>query len=79
METIPTVYLSRRNLLTLISKLDRNKNGETSACTLIKCDNVHPTYPQTHPKITVVAVDDADYYIDREPGLVYPLDDPNNK
>ena len=30
------IYLSRRNLQVLLSKLDRKKAGETSACTLIK-------------------------------------------
>lgn len=72
---MPIVYLSRRNLRTLISKLDRNKNGDDSACTLIKCDNVHPKYPQTMKIIQVTAVEDEDYYSDRVAGIVDPADD----
>ena len=74
----PTVYLSRRNLLTLLSKLDRKAAGEDTACTLVKRDNVHPTYPQTMEQIRVVAVDDDEYYIDRHAGLVYPADEPTS-
>lgn len=70
------VYLSRRNLLTLLSKLDRVAAGEMSQCTLIKRDNQHPKYPQTMAAIEVVAVEDADYYVDREAGMVHPSDTP---
>jgi len=70
------VFLSRRNLLTLLSKLDRQKNGELTACTLIKTDNRHPKYAQTMSVIEVTAVDDKDYYTDRLPGDVYPADVP---
>lgn len=73
---IPTVYLSRRNLLTLLSKLDRAKLGETTACTLIKHDNNHPTYSQTHASMVVVAVEDDVYYVDRPVGPVHPSDVP---
>ena len=71
-----TVYLSRRNLLTLLNKLDRQKAGSISACTIIKNDNAHPTYPQTMHSIAVVAVEDADYYNDRHAGAVLPIDEP---
>jgi len=65
------VYLSRRNLLTLINKLDANlEKPGTSKALLIKSDNQHPKYPQSHPTIYVQAVEDADYYTDREPGKV---------
>ena len=70
------VYLSRRNLLTLLSKLDRVKAGEQSYCTLIKGDSTHPIYPQTMDSIEVVAVENEDYYTDRVPGTVYPSDEP---
>lgn len=70
------VYLSRRNLLTLLNKLDRKKAGESTRCTLQKHDNVHPTYPQTMEHISVTAVEDEDYYIDRPAGPVYHRDDP---
>jgi hypothetical protein len=71
-----TIYLSRRNLLTLLNKLDRQKAGGLSACTIIKNDTAHPTYPQTMTSINVVAVEDDDYYSDRDAGAVLPLDDP---
>ena len=72
----PTVYLSRRNLLTLLSKLDRAAAGEDTQKTIIKNDTQHPKYPQTMPHIAVVAVEDAEYYVDRPAGLVHPLDTP---
>jgi hypothetical protein len=68
------VYLSRKNLLTLLSKLDRVKSGDLSACTLIKSDNQHPKYSQTMKDILVTAVEDEDYYTDRSAGDVHPLD-----
>lgn len=70
------IYLTRRNLLTLLSKLDRKKQGETTACTLIKCDHVHPQYPQTMQQCSVTALEDAEYYTDRPAGEVHPLDTP---
>lgn len=71
------VYLSRRNLVTLLSKLDRKKNGEITMCTLIKSDNTHSKYPQTMQNIKVTAVEDEEYYTDREAGPVHPCDDTN--
>ena len=70
------VFLSRRNLLTLLSKLDRKKSGEDTFCTLIKNDNQHPKYPQTMNEIAVVAIEDEDYYY-RAPGKVHPKDCPS--
>lgn len=70
------VYLSRRNLLTLLSKLDRQAAGESTACTLVKNDNQHPKYAQTMKSIEVHAVEDAEYYIDRIAGAVHPSDEP---
>ena len=67
------VYLTRRNLLALLSKLDRVAAGETSACTIIKQDRVHPVYPCSDV-IEVTAVEDKDYYTDREAGEVHPSD-----
>lgn len=71
------IYLSRRNLLALLSKLNRNvKAGcEVSACTLIKRDNVHPLYPQSMGEISVIAIEDEVYY-NRAPGEVHPFDEP---
>lgn len=77
METVK-VYLSRRNLLALLSKLDRVKKGELSACTIIKMDTQNEKFPMTVP-VVVTAVEDADYYHDREPGPVLPVDEKNIK
>lgn len=72
------VFLSRRNLLTLLSKLDRQKAGDLTACTLIKGDDLHPKYPQSMKQILVTAVEDEDYYVDRPYGYVHPLDTPKD-
>lgn len=78
------VYLTRRNLLTLLAKLDRNaeaktrksEHGNTSACTIVKQDTVHPVYPCSDV-IAVTAVEDFDYYTDRKPGRMHELDAPS--
>lgn len=72
-EFVAKVYLSRRNLLTLLAKLD----DPGSLKTLHKHDVDHKVYPQSHPTIIVTAVEDADYYVDRNPGRVNPLHDPD--
>jgi hypothetical protein len=64
------VFLSRRNLTALLSKLDRKKAGEQTYCTIIKNDNRHPKYPQTMEQIIVTAIEDEEYY-DRDPGAVF--------
>lgn len=64
------VYLSRRNLLSLLNKLDAVKRGEHSFCTLVKNDDKHPKYSQSMSSIEVIAVEDEDYYVDREPGVI---------
>lgn len=69
------LYLTRRNLLTLLSKLDRSKTGSLSARTIVKTDTVHSVYPCTDV-IAVTAVEDEDYYTDREAGMVHPADAP---
>lgn len=51
------VYLTRRNLLTLLSKIYRKGNGEQTACTIIKRDDQHEKYPQTMGRLYVVAVE----------------------
>lgn len=68
------IYLSRRNLVALLSKLDRVKMGEFSTCTLIKKDDSHPKYPQTMSKIAVTALEDDEYYADRLPGPTMAAD-----
>lgn len=69
------VYLSRRNLLTLLSKLDRQKAGEATTCTIIKHDTINQAYPIDGPT-AIVAVEDEEYYYDREPGEVHFADRP---
>ena len=62
------VFLTRRNLLALLAKLDR----EGSQCTIIKGDTLHPTHPVTGvDEVWVTAVEDDVYYTDREPGVMY--------
>jgi hypothetical protein len=70
------LFLSRRNLLTLINKLDRNRNGgPKSACSLIfSPEPDHPRCP-TNVEITVTAVEDDQKYLDRRAGRV--MDAPN--
>jgi hypothetical protein len=73
------LYLSRRNLLALLSKLDRNvKEPGSSVCTIIKQDTVHPKYPSTDV-IEVVAVEDADYYYERPAGEIFYADEPTTR
>jgi hypothetical protein len=62
-----TVYLTRRNLLTLLAKLDAAATGEKTQKTIIKRDTQHPEYPCSE-EIEVIAVEDAEYYKDRTPG-----------
>lgn len=69
-----TIYLSKRNLLTLLSKLERAERGDVTACTIIKRDTAHPKYPQSVGPIAVIAVADDDYYAERAPGYVHPED-----
>lgn len=59
-----TIVLSRRNLLTLLSKLDRVRDGEESACTLIKSDGT-----------IISAEEDSDHYANRTPGSIHPRDE----
>lgn len=70
MNSVAQVYLSRRNLLTLLAKLDGVKEGIPSKCTIIKRDVKHPKYPQSHAIIGVTALEDEDYYVDRGAGEV---------
>lgn len=71
-----TLYLSRRNLVTLINKLDRTKVGDISNCTIIKRDNLHPKMPSSMESCAVIAVEDEDYYTEREAGPVHYKDIP---
>jgi hypothetical protein len=74
------VYLSRRNLVTLLNKLDRNKvaGRKDSRCTILKVDTTKDQLPfkQSHPFINVTAVEDGEYYVGREATPVLPKDEP---
>lgn len=74
---IPTLFLSRRNLEVLLSKLDRKAAGEETLCTIFKVQNDKPRYRQTMKFVAVVAVDDDAYYgaLDREAGEMLPADE----
>ena len=73
------LYLSRRNLLALLSKLDRDAAGDDTACSLIKYQQKSPAYQQTMDSIMVIAVQDEDYYLaqERAAGDIHPLDEEN--
>lgn len=76
------LYLSKRNLLTLLSKLERLSLGENTQCSIIKFANDKDPYSLFigHEKsIAVVGIPDEDYYINREPGEVHPKDTPSNE
>lgn len=73
------VYLSRRNLEVLLSKLDRKQSGDYSACTIIKINN-KPSFPNgPTDEIAVMAVEDEEYYKEAKPGFMHPLDTPKAK
>jgi hypothetical protein len=65
------VHLTRRNLLSLLAKLDRHAEGEATFCTIVKCDTQHPKYPiKDANAVVITAVEDEDYYTDRAPGVM---------
>lgn len=66
------ITLSRRNLLTLLSKLDRKAAGEETVCALVK----YVSMGQAALGIMIVAAEDSEVYKDREPGVVHPKDEP---
>ena len=61
-----TVYLSRRNLETLLDML--NNKDPDSGSMIIKNDTTHDKYPCSDRTI-VVAVEDVEYYVNRMPGV----------
>ena len=75
------LYLSERNLRTLLSKLERKAKGDSTMCTLIKYKQNTPEYKQSMDEVIVVAVADDIYYAaqNRIAGDVHPLDSPNTK
>jgi hypothetical protein len=73
-----TIYLSRRNLEALLSKLDRLEAGEQTACTIIKHKNPYALeYVQTMDTCKVVAVPDNAFYNaqQRAAGEMHPAEE----
>lgn len=70
-----TLYLSRRNLIALLSKLDRQEAGDETACAIIKYANPADPYCNTIDQVTVIAVADEKFYTNRQPGVMHPLDE----
>ena len=73
------IYLSRKNLQTLLNKLNRAAEGGSTMCSIIKSDNIHPVYPQTMDEVLITAVEDDEYYSHRSPGFIHVLDDPSKE
>jgi len=70
-----TLYLSRRNLLALLSKLDRQEAGDATACAIIKYSNPTDPYCNTMDQVMVIAVPDEEFYTTRQPGAMHPADE----
>lgn len=71
-----TLYLSKRNLLTLLNKLERAEQGEETNCAIIKYRNEEDPVVNTMKEIKVVAVFDEVLYNNRQAGVMHPKDDP---
>ena len=69
------IYLSKRNLLALLSKLDRLENGDETACAIVKYANPSDPYCNTIDQVVVTAVADDQFYANRQPGVMHPLDE----
>lgn len=57
------IYLSKRDLATLLGKLDSVRDGGTSSCTIIKSEFAHPLFPQTLRRISVMATEAQEQYL----------------
>jgi hypothetical protein len=69
------IYLSKRNLLTLLAKLERFEEGEETKCAIIKYANPLDPYCNTMDQIMVVAIPDEKFYTNREPGRMHSKDE----
>ena len=70
-----TLYLSRRNLIALLSKLDRQEAGDETACAIVKSANPSDPYCNTIDQVTVIAIPDEKFYTNRSPGAMHPADE----
>lgn len=73
------IYLSKRNLLTLLSKLERLEAGEDTKCAIIKNMNPLDPYCNTIDQVAVIAIPDEAFYVNRRPGPMHPKDEANIK
>lgn len=69
------LYLSRRNLETLLSKLDRAEKGETTFCSIIKYNDPSMTHRQTMDSCMIIAVPNDEYYEQRKAGRMIGADE----
>jgi hypothetical protein len=76
MKSTKKLYLSKRNLLVLLSKLERKSRGEKTACTIEKYRNSSDPFVNDFDEILVIAVPDEEFYVNRDPGIVHPSDEP---
>ena len=79
---IDIVYLSRRNLLALIAKLDANvASAGTSQTAIIKYQpvNLNAPFRQSMESLVVVAVEDEVFYggLQRSAGEMHPREESN--
>jgi hypothetical protein len=73
------IYLSKRNLLTLLSKLERFEAGDQTACTIVKYANPRDPYCNTIDEVAVIAVPDEFFYVNRQPGPMHSKDEAKMK
>jgi hypothetical protein len=71
------IYLSERNLRILLSKLERYKAGENTACAIVKRANHLDPYTCTMDEIAVIAIPDDKFYAARNPGSMLEVDEKN--
>jgi hypothetical protein len=71
------IYLSKRNLLTLLSKLERLEQGDQTACAIVKYANPTDPYCNTIDEVMVIAIPDNEFYTNRAPGVMHPADEVN--
>lgn len=75
------IYLSKRNLQVLLSKVERFEAGQETNCAIIKYNNHLDPYNMTINEdcVMIVAVPDKQYYVNREAGVMHPLDTPKEE
>ena len=70
------LYLSKRNLLVLLSKLERLEAGDSTQCAIIKYANhLDPYNMSGMDECMVIAIPDDKYYTNRSAGAMHPQDE----